>query len=178
MPHLSDKEALSLVLIECLAIPVAGTVPWVRGWKLKDLGFKPTWLNSFAGVLLFGATVLVNLALWETLGHLVGSKEFLRQFAQSISVSIPVAVLLSVINGIFEEFFLCRYLVEAFTKFGPAIALGVSALVRVMYHLYQGPLGAILILGFGIAVTAFYWRFRQVWPALVAHILADFFALT
>jgi membrane protease YdiL (CAAX protease family) len=47
-----------------------------------------------------------------------------------------------------------------------------------MYHLYQGPLGAILVLGFGVVVSLFYWRFRQVWPVMVAHMLADAAALT
>jgi membrane protease YdiL (CAAX protease family) len=178
IPHLSDKEALGILLTECITFPIAFAVLWVRGWRLKDLGIQVTWLNSFAGLLLFGGTLFLNVALWELFGHAVGGREFLREFSQAISVSFPVAVLLSVANGFFEEFFLCRYLVEAFTKFGPALAIGASALVRVMYHLYQGPLGAILVLGFGVAVTFFYWRFRQVWPAMLAHMLADLEALT
>lgn len=178
IPHLSDKEALALLLSECFAFPVAFAVLWVRGWRLKDLGIQVTWLHSFVGLLLFGGAILLNIALWELLGHTIGGREFLTQFSQAISVSFPIALLLSVANGFFEEFFLCRYLVEAFTKFGPAIALGVSALVRVMYHLYQGPLGAILVLGFGIVVTLFYWRFRQVWPVMFAHMLADLAAFT
>jgi len=178
IPHLSDREALGLLLTESLAFPVAFAVLWWRGWRVKDLGIHITGLNTFIGLLLFGGTLLVNIALWELLGHAVGGREFLDQFSQAISISFPLSLLLSVANGAFEEFFLCRYLVEAFTKFGPAIALGISALVRVMYHLYQGPLGAILVLGFGIVVSLFYWRFRQVWPVMVAHMLADAAALT
>lgn len=178
IPHLTDKEALGILLTECFAFPVAYAVLWARGWRFKDLGIQVTWLHSFAGLLLFGGAILLNMVLWELLGHAIGGREFLQQFSLSISVSFPVALLLSAVNGFFEEFFLCRYLVEAFAKFGPAVALGVSALVRVMYHLYQGPLGAILVLGFGIVVTLFYWRFRQVWPVMFAHMLADFAAFT
>jgi uncharacterized protein len=178
VPHISDKDALGILLTECLAFPVALSVLWARGWRLRDFGVRPTWLYSFAGILLFGFAVLLNAALWELLGHLIGGREFLQQFSQAISLSFPVALLVSVVNGVFEEFFLCRYLVEAFAKFGPAIALGVSALVRIMYHLYQGPLGAILVLGFGIVVSVFYWRFRQVWPVMFAHMLADLAAFT
>lgn len=177
IPQISDKEALSVVIVECLAFPAALAFLWGQGWRAKDLGIDITWLNSFAGVLLFGFSILVNLILWEAIGHLVGGKEFLKQFSQAISVSLPLVLLLSVLNGIFEEFFLCRYLVEAFAKYGPAVAVGVSAFVRIMYHLYQGPLGAVLVLAFGIVVTAFYWRFRQVWPSMLAHILADVAAL-
>lgn len=177
IPHLSDEEALGLVLSECLAFPVAFAVLWARGWRFKNLGIQVTWLHSFVGLLLFGGAVLFKDVLWGLLGHTIGGREFLKQFSQAVTVSFPVALLVSVTNGFFEEFFLCRYLVEAFTKFGPAIALGVSALVRIMYHLYQGPLGAILVLGFGIVVTLFYWRFRQVWPVMFAHMLADLAAL-
>jgi uncharacterized protein len=178
VPHLSDKEALEILLTECLAFPVALSILWVRGWRLHDLGIHATWVYSFVGVLLFGGSILFNQIVWELLGHMIGGREFLDQFAQAISVTFPVALLVSIVNGVFEEFFLCRYLVEAFAKFGPAIALGVSSFVRIMYHLYQGPLGAVLVLGFGLVVTLFYWRFRQVWPVMFAHILTDLFALT
>ncbi len=176
VPHLTDKDAIGIVLTECLAFPVALAVLWSRGWRPKDLAIHVTWLHSFVGVLLFGGTILINLVVWELLSKLVGGADFLKQFLHAISLSFPVALLVSIINGAFEEFFLCRYLVEAFARFGYPIALGVSAFVRVMYHLYQGPLGAITVLAFGIAVSAFYWRFRQVWPVMLAHMLADFFA--
>ena len=177
VPHLSDKDALGILITECLAFPVALAVLWMRGWRRRDLGIHPTWLYSFVGILLFGGSLLFDQIVWELLGHMIGGREFLDQFAQAISISLPIAFLLSIFNGVFEEFFLCRYLIEAFSKFGPAIALGISSFVRIMYHLYQGPLGAVLVLGFGLVVTSFYWRFRQVWPVMVAHMLTDFFAL-
>lgn len=177
VPHISDKDALGLVVFECLAFLLACAVLWARGWRRKDLGIRITWINSFVGLLLCGVGMVVNIALWVLLEPAIGGADFMQQFQQAISVSLPVAVLLSIVNGAFEEFFLCRYLVEGFARYGVWVALGVSALVRVMYHLYQGPLGAILVLAFGLLVTFYYWRYRQVWPAMLAHMTFDLMAL-
>lgn len=53
-------------------------------------------------------------------------------------------------------------------------------LVRVLYHLYQGPLGAISILLTGTIFGIYYWKTRKLWPVAFAHIFADFagFALS
>jgi membrane protease YdiL (CAAX protease family) len=177
VPHLSDQEALSIVLIECVASPVALAVLYFRGWRLKDGAVRITWFYSFVGLLLFGIAYFAEDFLYEVLSPDIGGGDFLVAFRQSITLSPVVALVTSVVNGVFEEFFLCRYLVEAFSRFGLPMALGVSALVRVAYHLYQGPLGALLVLGFGILVTVFYWRYRQVWPVMFAHILTDLLAL-
>jgi uncharacterized protein len=64
-------------------------------------------------------------------------------------------------------------MVEAFAKHGVMFAIGASSLVRIAYHFYQGPQSAVSTLIFGIVVTAFYWRFRRIWPVMVSHILAD-----
>ena len=55
-------------------------------------------------------------------------------------------------------------------------AVGVSLLVRVLYHLYQGPMGAISVLGFGLILSLYYVRTQRLWPIVVAHILADVLA--
>jgi hypothetical protein len=118
VPRLTDKEAMSIVLTECLTFPIALSVLYLRGWRQEDVGIRITWPNSLLGLLLFGAALLVDLALYKVCGQLIGGADFLMQFQQSIFLSAPIAILASFINGIFEEFFLCRYLVEVFAKFG------------------------------------------------------------
>ena len=41
------------------------------------------------------------------------------EFGNSIFLSLPVVLLLSVVNGAFEEFFLARYLVDAWRITAP-----------------------------------------------------------
>jgi len=92
-------------------------------------------------------------------------------------VTPAVVLLVSVVNGTFEEFFLTGYLLKVLRPAGASAALGVSALIRMTYHLYQGPLGALTVMAFGLLLTAFYWRYRLLWPVISAHIITDFVAL-
>jgi membrane protease YdiL (CAAX protease family) len=170
---ITDQAALVLIAFECIAFAAAAAVLWTRGWRARDLAFRVTWWYSFAGVLLFGVTLLLSFGVWDLLGQSLGGREFLIEFANAIALSFPVALLLAVLNGAYEEFFLTRYLVDTLARYGASVALGVSALVRMTYHLYQGPLGAVSVLAFGLVVTVFYWRFGELWPVMFAHMLAD-----
>lgn len=53
------------------------------------------------------------------------------------------------------------------------MVVGVPLLVRVLYHLYHGPVGALWILTFGLVFTAFYLRSVNLWPPVLAHVLWD-----
>lgn len=174
----SDQQALGIVLIECISFSIAFVVLRARGWKLHDFSLEINWRLTFAGATLAVIAIVTSLLIWQLFGRAVGGQEFLRQFEDAIAVSLPVAVLLSVINGAYEEFFLCRYVIDGLARFGVSIALGISALIRVTYHLYQGPMGAILVLGFALVVTVYYWRTRALWPVILAHILLDLIALS
>jgi membrane protease YdiL (CAAX protease family) len=69
--------------------------------------------------------------------------------------------------------FLTGFLLRALIPFGASIAIGVPVLVRAAGHLYQGPLGTMSVIGVGVVFGAYYWRKRQLWPVVVAHIVAD-----
>jgi len=61
-------------------------------------------------------------------------------------------------------------------RFGLVTAMNVSIAVRLVYHLYQGPMAVIPIAIFGVVVTFAYVRFGRLWPVVVAHGLLDFVA--
>jgi membrane protease YdiL (CAAX protease family) len=44
---------------------------------------------------------------------------------------------------------------------------------RVLHHLYQGPLGAVWVLGFGLVMSLYYRRTRKLFNVVFAHALAD-----
>jgi membrane protease YdiL (CAAX protease family) len=46
-------------------------------------------------------------------------------------------------------------------------------LVRVLYHLYQGPVGAVWVLAIGLVFGLYFMRTNQLWPPVFAHILWD-----
>src|SRR5262249_53522759 len=88
-------------------------------------------------------------------------------------VTVSVIVPMAMVNGAFEEVFLLGFLMRGLRGFGLSIALGAMLLVRVLYHLYQGPVGAIWVLGFGLVFGMFFMRTNQLWPPVLAHILWD-----
>jgi uncharacterized protein len=173
-----DRDALALIRFECAAFLIAAAVLVVlRGWRLDDFGFRITPVGTLAGLLLYGAALAVIYVLWTLVGTRLPGTEIVDELTRATTLTFPVLVAFSVVNGAFEEFFLTRYLIEAFSKHGVCVALGASAAVRLSYHTYQGPWGALSVLAFGLVVTLFYWRYREVWPAMSAHMLADFLAL-
>ncbi|MGZ5735636.1 MAG: CPBP family glutamic-type intramembrane protease [Burkholderiales bacterium] len=79
---------------------------------------------------------------------------------QDARVSLPVVVSMAMINGTYEEVFLLGFLLRGLRQFGFSLTVGVPLLIRVLYHLYQGPVGAMWILGFGLLFSLYYFRFR------------------
>jgi membrane protease YdiL (CAAX protease family) len=49
--------------------------------------------------------------------------------------------------------------------------------LRFAYHLYQGPLASISILPLGFVFAAMFWRWRNIWPLVVAHTIANVVSL-
>ena len=50
--------------------------------------------------------------------------------------------------------------------------------MRMLYHLYQGPIGIITIVPLGMLYGYTYVRSRQLWPLIVAHVLVDIIGLS
>jgi membrane protease YdiL (CAAX protease family) len=147
-----------------------------RGYPIARLLPIPSVRGGLIGIGLFVAALLA----WGLVAALFAGSDFARQPIADImaatQVSTPWVVALSIVNGLYEETFLVGYLLRGFRASGPALAIGVSVLVRLLYHLYQGPIGAVSVLVFGVVVSLFYWRTGRLWPIVVAHVLADLLA--
>jgi membrane protease YdiL (CAAX protease family) len=52
----------------------------------------------------------------------------------------------------------------------------VSVGIRLLCHLYQGPL-AVGIVPVGLVFTWYYARTHRLWPVVIAHAISDFVAL-
>jgi len=173
----TDRALLELAVLELItAATTLGFLYW-RGWRQREFRFDRNWRLTVAGVVLFVVAAAINV-VYETLARgVIPGSEMLAQIVDTSIVSWPVVIVVSLVNGVYEEYFLTHYLVEAIASHGVVFALGVSALVRVSYHFYQGPFGAIAVLLWCVVASVFYWRFRRVWPVIVAHVLTDAVAL-
>src|SRR5262245_4272931 len=123
-PPNTEPELISLLAHEVIALGVLGWFLGVRRWTLDDVGLDPSWGNSarrltlglalraaqgialaFAVALAYQIAVVV---IWELLRQRV-----ILTDAGSFPRHLGVATLLGllIINSIFEELFLCGYLI-------------------------------------------------------------------
>src|SRR4029079_9125554 len=123
-----------------------------RGWQLQDFLFSVKWRDVLAAFVLLILAAIANLVLWEAITSNFDDGSMIRKLAQPGAVSFWAAVLMSMVNGTFEEFFLCRYLIDRFRSSGAACAVMLSAGMRMLYHVYQGPHGTLAVLAYGIIV--------------------------
>jgi uncharacterized protein len=173
-----NAAAISLVVWECMTFAAGALILRWRGWKAADFLFSVTWRHVLVAL---GLIVLANVAhvlVWEVVGNRLDDGSVLRNLVQPGGVSFGAALLMSVVNGTFEEFFLCRYLIERFQTSGAMFAISLSAGIRMLYHIYQGPFGTLSVLAFGIIIGVYYWRTRALGAVVLTHVLLDLIALS
>ncbi|WP_049975815.1 CPBP family intramembrane glutamic endopeptidase [Chthoniobacter flavus] len=171
----TDSGALTLVIIELSGLAVTFWSGRIRGWSFQSFGLQPTWRSTGAGFLLclaagsaIGVSVLLANAIFP------GSAQFLPVASH---VSVPLLILASAINPVFEETIEIGYFVRSLERYGMWAAVLASALFRAFLHAYQGANAIVVVFPIGLIFGFVYWKWRQLWPLIVAHALFDLYAL-
>ena len=133
--------------------------------------------GTLFGVGLWFVSYLLYVLFYSVASSILGPDASLSRIAIHGHVGVPAAILLCLVNPLFEELLSLGYVVRVFEGHGAAFAIGASALLRLLAHTYQGPLAAVSILPMGLLFAAYYWRGRQLWPPIFAHVIADFVGL-
>ena len=142
-----------------------------RNFDIRSLYPQPDIRGTLTGIGLFTAAWLAGVIVIAPFVS-PGEPAQMTEFSFS-GVTLASTVIFAMVNGAFEEVFLLGVLVRGLRGYGLSIAIGLPLLVRVLYHLYQGPLGAVWILVFGLVFTLFYVRSSRLWPPVFAHTLWD-----
>lgn len=174
---LSNASLTSIIIAECIFASVALIFLHRRGHSLKELAASPTWSGCLHGALLYGATLFAWFFIAYAFPRSQLDAQPISEILANGKPSLPFVIALSVVNGLYEETFLLGYLVRSYAVTNSSLAIGLSTLVRLLYHMYQGPIGALYVTVFGLVLSCYYWRTRRLWPAVFAHILADAIAL-
>lgn len=168
-----DSAFGGIILFEVVLATVAlGYLRW-RGHNLSPLIPVPTGMGSLVGLGLYILIVFAGWPLGAFFGRADLAAQPIEQMIAGASFSLPWLVAASIVNGLYEETFLVGYLLRELETFGASLAIGTTVLVRVLYHLYQGPLGAVYVVVVGAVFGIFYWRTRKLWPVVFAHMFAD-----
>jgi membrane protease YdiL (CAAX protease family) len=169
----SDSSLAQGIVAELVLGTVALLILRHRGYSLWEFVPIPSLAGCRDGVLLFVAAIAVEWLVWLQFSAGTPFSQPIELIMAQSHPSIGVVLAFALVNGSYEEIFLLGYLTRGLSAHGPAFALGASVLVRVMCHLYQGPLGALAIALFGLVLGFYYFRTRKLWPVVFAHILCD-----
>ncbi|WP_341675446.1 CPBP family intramembrane glutamic endopeptidase [Niveibacterium sp. SC-1] len=176
-PAISDAWLLRLTMTELLAGAATFALLRFRGYAVLRMLPVPNLRETFWGLALFVLAGGFSLLVVGSFSREEIAQQPIVSMVEHAHVTLPILLVTAILNGVFEETFLLAYLQRAFHKHGASLAIGVSLLVRMLYHVYQGPLGVMEVLVFGAVLSVFYWRTGRLWPVVFAHVLADVVSL-
>jgi len=175
---MADRGLVGIVMFELLIMALLIPTLLVRGWRPGDLGLGFRWSDIGMGCLLAILCWLSAYPIYWLLDAFGLAENPVNAGMHAGMLSISAVVLLSVINPIFEELFVCAYVIRALERTRSRMfAVNVSVALRASYHLYQGAIGGLVLIGFGLILGWYFARSGRLWPAIIAHALLDLLAL-
>lgn len=166
--HLDDRSVIEGIILRVLPLGVVLWIGRVRGWSLATFGFQISWKWTAVGMVLFFANGLIGSLL-----RLITTEVFhgTVDFHRVSHITLPFVILISIVNPLFEEALECGYFFQALQRHGMWITVLASAVFRAFLHATMGVSGVVSLFANGLLFGFFYWRWRQLWPLVVAHAL-------
>jgi membrane protease YdiL (CAAX protease family) len=151
---------------------------WRSGVNLRDrlgLDLRKPWADFGVGVVLAAVIGLPGLAFYLAAVQLGINLTVAPTTLNDVWWRLPVLILAAIENGFLEEVLVVGYLLTRLDqlKVPPAIAIGISAVLRGSYHLYQGFGGFLGNAVMGVVFAWWFRRTRRLWPLVIAHSLLD-----
>jgi membrane protease YdiL (CAAX protease family) len=165
----TDEDHLGVAGLELVLACVALALLRLRRYDVAGLLPRPSLTGCGHGVMLGAVAWAAGWA--ATMPFDPGPTA--DGVASGLSLSPLTVAAVSLVNGTYEEVFLLGFLVRGLRERGPAVALAVSLAVRGLFHLYQGPVGVLSVLVFGLVLSVWFLRTGRLFPAVLAHVLAD-----
>lgn len=154
----------------------------IRGWTLEKLGLSVTLRSTVIGLGLLAVTYALLYAVQTLAANLlpIDMQAAAATYPQaSKDLSMHLVFLVSTVNGIYEEVFVAGYIITVLAPVrGMWTGINVSTGLRLLYHLYQGPVGILSVVPVGLLFGYVFARTRQLWPLIFAHIVIDIIGLT
>jgi membrane protease YdiL (CAAX protease family) len=178
-PPISSTALVSLIIYEACVLVMLWGFLTMRGWTFEAISLRLTVRGVLAGACLAAGIWVALEILWVPVAMLFPAVHLSAATADLVSKGLPVPLITvaSLLNPVYEEIFVCGYLITAVEKMkGITTAVNASVAIRLLYHLYQGA-PAIAIVPIGLIFAFFYIRTRQLWPIVVAHGINDFASL-
>jgi membrane protease YdiL (CAAX protease family) len=175
-PPISQSRLDNLLVYESITLVLLCIFLHWRGWTISRLGVRVSARDTLIGLgLVVVGYVGFGLMWWiATAIGIHPSYAGTHRELVAHGLALPVVIAVSVLNPIYEETFLCGYVVTSAKAINRTVAgVNVSIAIRLLYHLYQGGIGVLQIIPIGLIFTWWYARTGRLWPVFVAHALFD-----
>lgn len=175
---ISEVHLRSLLIYESVVMLTLWKFLSLRGWKLRQVGLVPAVRETIIGLGLAIVAYVTYAVIWAVSSRLVPGLEEQAGSLVAPSLSLVTVLIVSVLNPVFEELFVCGYVIAVLKKSRSiSFAVNVSVGIRLAYHLYQGAVGVVSIIPLGFIFAYWFAKTGRLWPVVVAHGIFDFLGL-
>jgi uncharacterized protein len=179
-PAITNNSLSFLLIYEPIALGIVLVILRKKRWNYVDFNIQPTFYMTGVGIILAFASYYSYYLLYIISSAIIPS--FYEISKQTVLVgenlNFGLVLLVSLINPIFEELIVVGYLIPVLEKMKSlTFAINVSVMIRLLYHLYQGPVGVVSIVPMGLLFAYWYAYKRNLWPLLIAHFIEDLLGL-
>jgi uncharacterized protein len=178
--NLENSNVIFSVVCDLIILGIVSWIGKIRGWSLAAFGIRMSRKGTGLGVLLFLAFQLVASVVRSLMTghpHAMADTHGTPAFLRVSHLTVPVVILTSIVNPIFEESIESGYFFQTLQKYGPWLTVFAAALFRGFLHLTMGLNGFTTMFAMGLLYGFVYWRWRQLWPLILAHSLQMLYAL-
>ena len=178
--QIKNGDIVFSVVLQMITLGITLWLGRIRGWSLATFGLRVSWKWTGAGVLLFFALQLVNhLVQFLMTGSFfdVANSHGVPAFLRVSHLTVPFVILIALVNPVFEEAIESGYFFHALQRYGPWVTIFAAALFRGFLHVTMGLNGFVTMFAMGLLYGCVYWRWRQLWPLILAHSLQMFYSL-
>lgn len=179
-PPINGPHLLTTLAYEIVVGAVLAGFLHIRGWTWERLGMRAAWRDPLWAVALLLVAYTAYFMLWYAVGSLWPGFYRLAAHTHLVAAHIgwPIVAAISIVNPIFEEVFVCGYVIAAVKgTSGAGVAINVSAALRLFYHLYQGPVGVVGLVPVGLTFAIWFARTGRLLPLILAHAMLDLLGL-
>jgi uncharacterized protein len=176
--ELSSGRAIRGIATELVILAVAGWILRVRGQRLSRLSRPFSWPALLGGLPLAAGYILLLWTVHFIVVWVYPAAAHLTTMRMIPRAPVTLLGVLILVNSLFEEVTVTGYVVSVLSEQGAALSITASALLRFLYHLYQGPIASLAVLPLGLLFAGVYWRWKNLWPLVVAHTLVNVLAFT
>lgn len=175
---ISEAGLQFLVIYELVVVLSLWKFLSLRGWTLRQLGVAPSVRDTLIGLGLAFVVYITYVIIGSVASRFVPGLEEQASRLVAPDLSLTTVLVVSALNPLFEELFVCGYVIAALTKSrNVSFAVNASVAIRLAYHLYQGGVGVISIVPMGVIFAYWFVRTGRLWPVVVAHGILDFAGL-